>query len=64
MRTIWDELFLKLVVYVGGLVSRKKVFLESSHHIYIHVVVGVEVIDINISVAVDLCIDEYYIEFW
>ena len=37
---IWGKLFFKIKVSIGVLVSRKKVFSESSHHIdtYIDVV--------------------------
>ena len=36
MTTIWDGVFFKLRVYFDGIVSRKKVFLESSYLIERH----------------------------
>ena len=36
MLAIWDEVFFKLGVSFDGLVIRKEVFSESSHHIEIH----------------------------
>ena len=62
--TIWDELFSKLRVYFDVMVSRKKVFLESSYHIETHIDVFVEVIEVQSSVSFDLYIDEYFIGFW
>ena len=35
--TIWDEVFCKLRVSSDRMVSRKKVFLESSHRIETHI---------------------------
>ena len=32
-RTIWDELFFKLIVYFDGIITRKKVLSESSYFI-------------------------------
>ena len=54
---IWDGLFFKIRVYFDGLVSRKKVFLESSHLIDTHLDVVVEVLDVCSSFAFGLCID-------
>ena len=62
--TIWNEVFFKLRVSFDGLVIRKKVFKECSHRIDIHIDVFVEVIELYISVAFDLCIDDYFIELW
>ena len=47
-----------------GLASRKKVFLESSNRIETHVDVVVEVIEVQISVSFEFCLDEDLIEFW
>ena len=62
--TIWDKLFLKLRVYFGGLVRRKKVLLESSNRIETHIDVVVEVLEVQVSVAFELYIGEEFIEFW
>ena len=56
--TIWDEVFCKLRVSIGGLVTSKKVFLESIHRIETHIYMVVEVIKVQSSVSFDLCIDE------
>ena len=64
MIAIWEEVFLKIRVSFYGLVSRKKVLLESSHHIEIHLDVIVEVLELQSSIALDLCLDEEFIEFW
>ena len=61
---IWDEVFLKLIVSVDGMVIRKKVLLGSIHHIETHLDVVVEVLEVNISVAFELFIGEESIEFW
>ena len=55
---IWDEVFFKLRVSFYGLVSRKKVFSAFSHRNETHIDVVVEVIEVQISVAFGLCIDE------
>ena len=47
--TIWDELFCKLRVSFDGLVTSKKVFLESSHHIEPHIDVVIEFINVKRS---------------
>ena len=47
-----------------GLVIRNKVFSESSPCIETHLGVFVEVIEVQISVASELCLDEEFIEFW
>ena len=62
--TIWDKVFFKLRLYFDGLVSRKKVFLDYIHRIETHLDVVVEVLEVKISVAVELCLDEEFIEFW
>ena len=64
MITIWDELFFKLRVSFDVLVIKKNFLSDSSHSIYTHLDVVVEVIEFNISVAFDFCIDEELIEFW
>ena len=56
--TIWDEVFCKLIMYFDGLVSRKEVFLEYSHHIETHTGVIVEVLEVQISFSCELCLDE------
>ena len=43
--TIWDEVFFKLRVFFDGLVSRKKVSSDSSHHNETHLDVVVEVLE-------------------
>ena len=64
MIAIWDILFFKLRVSFGGLVIRKEVFSESSHHIETHLDVVKEVLEIQSSVFFEFCIDEELIEFW
>ena len=51
-------------VSFGGLVSRKKAFLDSSHCIEKHIDVVVEFIEVNRSVYFEFCLDEEFIEFW
>ena len=46
VRKIWDEVLLKIRVYFDGLIIRKRLFLEFSHHIYTHLDVFVEVIEV------------------
>ena len=60
---IWDKLFFKLRVSFYGLVSRKKVFSESSRRIETHLNVVLEVLEVQSSVAFELCLDEEFIEF-
>ena len=55
---IWDKALFKLKVSVDGQVIRKKVYLESSHHIERHLDVFIEVLDIQSSVSFELCLDE------
>ena len=62
--TIWDEVFCKLRMSFGGLVSMKGIFSESSHCIDKNIDVVVEVLDIHISVSFEFYIDEELIEFW
>ena len=62
MITIWDEILLKLRVSFDGLLSRKKVFLESSHRVETHLDMVVEVLEVQISVSFGLCFDEDLIE--
>ena len=61
---IWDKLFFTLRVCFDGLVSRKKVLSESSRNIETHPDLVVEVIEIQISVVFELCLDEEFVEFW
>ena len=61
--TIWGKLFFKVRVSFDVLISRKKVFWDSSHRIETHLDVVVEVLEFQRSVAFELCIDEYFIEF-
>ena len=49
--TIWDGLFFKLGVYFDGLVIRKKVSYEYSHHIDTYLGVVVEVLEVQSSVS-------------
>ena len=63
MITIWYKVLFKTRVSFDGLVSRKKVFSESSHRIETHIEVSVEVIEVQINVAFKLCLDEDLIEF-
>ena len=58
MITIWDEVSFKLRVYLDGLVTRKKVFTESSHHIKKNIDVVVEVLEVQSSVSFELCLDD------
>ena len=62
--TIWDEVLWKLRVYFDGLVTSKKVFLESSHHIETYLDVIAEVIKVQSIVYFKLCIFEDFIESW
>ena len=48
--TIWDKIFFKLGMYFDVLVSRKKVFLESSHFVKTNFDMVVEVIEVQNSV--------------
>ena len=64
MITIWDEVLFKLRVSLDGMVTRKEVFLESSHRIESHLDVVVEVVEIQRSVSFEFCLDEELIEFW
>ena len=61
---IWDKIFFKPSVSFDGLASRKKLLSGSSHCIETHLDVVVEVIEVQSSVDFELCIDEYFIEFW
>ena len=64
MIAIWYEVLFKLRVSFDGLVIRKEVFSESSHHIESHLDVITEVLEIQSSVSFELCLDEELIEFW
>ena len=61
---IWYEVFFKLRVSLGVLVTRKEFFSDYSHRIEAHLDVVIEVLDIQISVSFDLCLDEELIEYW
>ena len=43
---IWDKIFFKLRVSFDRIVSRKKIFLESSHRIETHLDLVVKVIEV------------------
>ena len=58
---IWDKLLFKIRVSFDGMVSRKRVLLEYNQHLEIHIDVFVEVIEVQISVDFELCIDEEFI---
>ena len=60
--TIWDEVFCKLRFFFNGLVSRKNVFLESSHRIETNIDVFVEVLEVHISVSFDFSFEEEFIK--
>ena len=64
MLAIWDEVLFKLRVSFDGLVIRKEVFSESSHHIEIHLDVVKEILEIQSSVSFEFCLDEELMEFW
>ena len=64
MITTWDELFLKIIVSFDVLVIRKKVLSESINRIDTRIDVVVEVLEFQISVAFEFCINEEFIEFW
>ena len=64
MITIWDELFFNLRVSFDGILIRKKLLLGSSHCIDTHLDVVVKVIEVQIRVYFELCLDEEFIEFW
>ena len=51
-------------MFFDGLVTRKEIFLESSHCIEAHLDVVIEVLDIHRSDSFDFCLDEELIEFW
>ena len=59
--TIWEEFLFQLRAYFDVLVSRKKVLLDSSHHIEKKLDVVVEVLEAHISVSFELCIDDDFI---
>ena len=61
---IWYEGLFKLRVYFYGMVTRKEVLSEYSHHIDAHLDMVKEVIDIQSSVSFEFCLDEDLIEFW
>ena len=61
---IWDGVLFKFIVSFDVMVIRKKVFLEFSCCIYKHLDMFVEVIEVHISVAFELCLEEWFIAFW
>ena len=61
MRLIWDEVFFKLRLCFDGLVRKKMFFSESSQIIDTDIDVVVEVLEVQISVAFELCINEEFI---
>ena len=63
LRTIWKKIFLKLRVSFDGLIRMKKVLSYSSHQIYTHIDVIVEVIEVRGSVTFEFCLDEDFISF-
>ena len=64
MRAIWDGVFFKLRVSFSGMVSMKKVLLESIQCIETHLDVVVEVLEVQSGVSFDFCIDDEFVEFW
>ena len=58
MINIWDEVLFKLRVYFYVMVRRKKILLESSHRIETHIDVVLESLEVHISAAFELCLDE------
>ena len=46
---------------LDGIVTKKRVFLDSSHCIETHLDVVVEVLEVQISASFELCIDEKFI---
>ena len=61
---IWDEVFFKLRVSFGGLVTMKEVILDYIHRVEAHLDVVIEVLDMQRSVSFDFCLDGEFIEFW
>ena len=61
---IWEEILFKLRVSFDRLVIRKEVFYECIHRIETHIDVVKEVLEIQISISFELCLDEDLIEFW
>ena len=64
VRTIWKKLFFNIGVSFDVLVSRKYIFLESSHLIGTHLDVVLEIIEVQSSVSFNFGLDEEFIEFW
>ena len=56
--TIWHKVFFKIRVSFDGTVIRKKIFSESSHRIETYIYVVVEVLEVQSSVAFELCLDD------
>ena len=57
VREIWDEVFFKLSLSFDGLVTRKKVFSESSYCIETHMYVVVEFLEVKSIGAFEFCLD-------
>ena len=56
--TILDELFCKIRLSFDGMVTRNKVLLDYSHRIETHLDVFVEVLEVQISISFEFCLDE------
>ena len=54
---------LKMRAYFDVLLTRKKVFSESSHLIERHIGVVVEVLEVHISASFEFCLDEEFVDF-
>ena len=60
---ILDEVFWKLRVSFDGMLTRKKVFPESSRRIERYIDVVLEVIEVHSIVSYEFCLDMEFIEF-
>ena len=61
---IWDKVYFKLRVYFDGMLSSKKVFLDSSNRIETHLYVVIEVLEVQSSATFEFFLDEELIELW
>ena len=61
---IWDKVFYKPRVPFDGLATNNNFFLKSSHIIYTHLDVIVEVINSQSSVSFEFYLDEDFIKSW
>ena len=59
--SIWDKILFKPRVSFDGLVIKKKDFSESIHRIETHLDVIAEVLEVKISAAFELYLDEEFI---